>query len=64
MAPQVGVMIEVPSAVYIASELAKEADFLSVGSNDLTQYLLAVDRTNARVADMFDGFFIQPFERA
>jgi phosphotransferase system enzyme I (PtsP) len=55
-APEVGVMIEVPSAVYIAPELAKEADFLSVGSNDLTQYLLAVDRTNARVADMFDGF--------
>ena len=49
-------MIEVPSAVYIAFELAEEADFLSVGSNDLTQYLLAVDRTNARVADMFDGF--------
>ena len=56
VAPQVGVMIEVPSAVYIAFELAEEADFLSVGSNDLTQYLLAVDRTNARVADMFDGF--------
>ena len=55
-APEVGVMIEVPSAVYIAPELAREADFLSVGSNDLTQYLLAVDRTNARVADMFDGF--------
>jgi phosphotransferase system enzyme I (PtsP) len=54
--PQIGVMIEVPSAVYIANELAKESDFLSVGSNDLTQYLLAVDRTNARVADMFDGF--------
>jgi phosphotransferase system enzyme I (PtsP) len=56
LVPQVGVMIEVPSAVYIAPELAKEADFLSVGSNDLTQYLLAVDRTNSRVADMFDGF--------
>ena len=54
--PKVGVLIEVPSAVYIASELARESDFLSVGSNDLTQYLLAVDRTNARVADMFDVF--------
>ncbi|HAN80354.1 MAG TPA: phosphoenolpyruvate-protein phosphotransferase PtsP, partial [Gammaproteobacteria bacterium] len=54
--PEVGVMIEVPSAVYLAPELATEADFLSVGSNDLTQYLLAVDRTNARVADIFDGF--------
>jgi len=54
--PDVGVMIEVPSAVYMADELAREADFLSVGSNDLTQYVLAVDRTNARVADMFDVF--------
>ncbi len=54
--PDIGVMIEVPSAVYMADELAREADFLSVGSNDLTQYLLAVDRTNARVADMFDVF--------
>ena len=54
--PEIGVMIEVPSAVYMADELAKEADFLSVGSNDLTQYVLAVDRTNPRVADMFDSF--------
>ncbi|MBU25972.1 MAG: phosphoenolpyruvate--protein phosphotransferase [Gammaproteobacteria bacterium] len=54
--PEVGVMIEVPSAVYLSPELAIEADFLSVGSNDLTQYLLAVDRTNSRVADIFDGF--------
>lgn len=54
--PEIGVMIEVPSAVYMANELAREADFLSVGSNDLTQYVLAVDRTNPRVADMFDSF--------
>ena len=52
--PQVGVMIEVPSAVYQAKELARMADFLSVGSNDLTQYLLAVDRNNARVAALYD----------
>ncbi|AHE68446.1 phosphoenolpyruvate--protein phosphotransferase [Legionella oakridgensis] len=53
--PQIGVMIEVPAAVYQAREFAKRVDFLSVGSNDLTQYLLAVDRNNARVASLYDG---------
>jgi phosphotransferase system enzyme I (PtsP) len=47
-------MIEVPAAVYQIGEIARRVDFLSVGTNDLTQYLLAVDRNNPRVAAIFD----------
>ncbi|QIZ82957.1 phosphoenolpyruvate--protein phosphotransferase [Bermanella marisrubri] len=53
--PEVGVMIEVPAAVYQAKTLAGMVDFLSVGSNDLTQYLLAVDRNNPRVSELYTG---------
>ena len=53
--PSIGVMIEVPAALYQLQALAKRADFFSVGTNDLTQYLLAVDRNNARVASRYDS---------
>ena len=54
--PRFGVMIEVPSCIYLMDELAREVDFFSIGSNDLIQYLLAVDRSNPKVKRFFDCF--------
>lgn len=53
--PSLGVMIEVPALLYQLQDMAPLVDFWSVGTNDLTQYLLAVDRNNGRVADIYDA---------
>jgi len=53
--PRIGAMIEVPAAVYQTKSLAARCDFISIGTNDLTQYLLAIDRNNERVASRYDA---------
>lgn len=54
--PKLGIMLEVPSVLYQLPQLARQVDFFSVGSNDLTQYLLAVDRNNTRVASLYNSY--------
>ncbi|MEZ4815796.1 MAG: phosphoenolpyruvate--protein phosphotransferase [Bdellovibrionota bacterium] len=54
--PEIGIMIEVPSAALIADQLAEHLDFMSVGTNDLVQYFCAADRMNSAVADLHDSY--------
>ena len=53
--PQQGIMIETPAAVMMSEELAKEVDFFSIGTNDLTQYTLAIDRQNPKLDKFYDA---------
>lgn len=53
--PEQGIMIETPAAAIVSDELAKEVDFFSIGTNDLTQYTLAIDRQNTKLDEFYDS---------
>ncbi len=56
--PKIGVMLEVPSMIFLIPSLGTRLNFISIGTNDLTQYLLAVDRSNTRVASLYDSLHL------